>query len=83
MCDRDPALQTMSVECPPGVVAGHVEQSLSIFTPTYIIKVSRSQRPALEVEIRLRGTFQNIRRNRLLRIYLAKTGLSLKLIMNG
>ena len=30
----------MSVECPPGVVAGHVEQSLSIFTPTYIIKVS-------------------------------------------
>ena len=33
-------LQTMSVECPPGVVAGHVEQSLSIFTPTYIIKVS-------------------------------------------
>ena len=50
----------MSVECPPGVVAGHVEQSLSIFTPTYIIKVSRSQRPALEVAIRLRGIFPNI-----------------------
>ena len=30
----------MTVECPPGVVAGHVEQSLSIMKPTYIIKVS-------------------------------------------
>jgi len=35
--------QTMSVECPPGVVAGHVEQSLSIFTPTYIIKDAQEQ----------------------------------------
>ena len=40
---RDLALQTMSVECPPGVVAGHVEQALSIFTPTYIIKVSSTR----------------------------------------
>ena len=31
--------QTMTVECPPGVLAGHVEQSLSILKPTYIIKV--------------------------------------------
>jgi len=30
--------QTMTVECPPGVLAGHVEQSLSILKPTYIIK---------------------------------------------
>ena len=31
--------QSMTVECPPGVLAGHVEQSLSILKPTYIIKV--------------------------------------------
>ena len=30
--------QTMSVQCPPGVVGGHVEQALSLLKPTYIIK---------------------------------------------
>ena len=30
--------QTMSVQCPPGVVAGHVEQALSLLKPTYVIK---------------------------------------------
>ena len=28
----------MSVECPPGEPAGHVEQSLSVFKPSYVIK---------------------------------------------
>ena len=33
--------QSMTVQCPPGVLAGHVEQSLSILKPTYIIKVRK------------------------------------------
>ena len=36
-------IQTLKVECPPGVLAGHVEQSLSVFTPTYIIKNSNEE----------------------------------------
>ena len=28
----------MTVECPAGNIAGSVEQSISLFTPTYIIK---------------------------------------------
>ena len=35
--------QSMTVQCPPGVLAGHVEQSLSILKPTYIIKVRSCQ----------------------------------------
>ena len=35
--------QTMTVHCPPGVLAGHVEQALSVFKPTYIIKDSEEQ----------------------------------------
>ena len=33
----------MNIECPPGEPAGQVEQSLSIFKPSYIIKNNRDE----------------------------------------